>query len=268
MRKQGCLNTGIVGIAASMRPFLLTGLASLAFAAPAAAQTPTPTPTPDTTPTVAADGVGIAALQPDVGSFSVLVSEKGRTSSSARTAANKVVRAITQAATTAGVAAGDIRTIAVNINRSRVKPKRRKAYTQYTARQYLSFTVRDVTKVGPLMDAASEAGAEDIEGPEFGFVDPSAGRLLATRAAIADARKRADDAAAQVGLRITGVRSVVLAPDGSNDGDGVQNLSSGGSTEEAASGGGGSGEDPTSVAFGTRRFVERVRVIFTAAPAV
>lgn len=244
-----------------MRPILLAGLAVLAFAAPAAAQTPTPTP--DTTPTIAADGVGIAALQPDLASFAVLVQEKARTSAAARSATNKVVRAITQAATGAGVVAGDIRTVAVTINRSRVKPKRRKAYTQYTARQYVSFTVRDVTKVGPLMDAAADAGAEDIEGPEFGFVDPSAGRLLATRAAIADARKRADDAAAQTGLRIVGVRSVVLAPD---DDEYAEPQSGGSGTTNASTGGGESDEAPTSVSSGTRQFVERVRVTFTAAP--
>lgn len=245
-----------------MRSALLAGLAVLAFAAPAAAQTPTPTP--DTTPTVAADGVGLATLTPDVASFAVFVSEQGRSTTKARNAANRVARTITSAATAAGVAPGDIRTVSVNINRSRVKPKRRPAYTRYTARQYLTFTVRDVTKVGALMDAAADAGADDIEGPEYGFADPSAGRLLATRAAIADARKRADDAAAQTGLRITGVRSVILAPDSDDgDGSGIQNLSGGGEESEPASGGGG---DPTSVSSGTRQFVERVRVIFTAAP--
>jgi uncharacterized protein YggE len=245
-----------------MRPLLLAGLASLAFAAPAAAQTPTPAP--DTTPTIAADGVGIAALTPDLASFAVLVQEKARTSAGARSATNKVVKAITQVATGAGVAAADIRTVSVTINRSRVKPKRRKAYTQYTARQYVSFTVRDVSKIGTLMDAAADAGAEDVEGPEFGFVDPSAGRLLATRAAIADARKRADDAAAQTGLRIVGVRSVVLAPDD----DEYETPASGDSgTTNALSGGGGESESaPTSVSSGTRQFVERVRVTFTAAP--
>jgi uncharacterized protein YggE len=242
-----------------MRPNLLVGLAFFALAAPAAAQTPTPTP--DATPTVAADGVGIAALTPDLASFAVLVQEKGRTSAAARSATNKVVRAITGVATGAGVAPADIRTVSVTINRSRVKPKRRKAYTQYTARQYVSFTVRDVTKIGTLMDAAADAGAEDIEGPEFGFVDPSAGRLLATRAAIADARKRADDAAAQTGLRIVGVRSVVLAPDD----DEYETPASSGTTN-ALSGGGESEEAPTTVSSGTRQFVERVRVIFTAAP--
>lgn len=246
-----------------MRSALVAGLAFFALAAPAAAQTPTPTPTPEP-PTVAADGVGLATATPDVASFAVFVSEQGRSTTAARNATNRVARAITQAATGAGVAPADIRTVSVTINRSRVKPKRRKAYTRYTARQYLTFTVRDVTKVGPLMDAAADAGADNIEGPEYGFVDPSAGRLLATRAAIADARRRADDAAAQTGLRITGVRSVVLAPDGNSGSDGVQNLSSGGSNDEATSGGGES--DPTSVSSGTRQFVERVRVIFTAVP--
>jgi len=248
-----------------MRSALVAGLATLVLVAPAApAAAQTPSPTPDTTPTVAADGVGLATLTPDVASFAVFVSEQGRSTAAARKATNRVARAITQAATAAGVAPNDIRTVSVTINRSRVKPKRRPAYIRYTARQYLTFTVRDVTKIGPLMDAAADAGADNIEGPEYGFVDPSAGRLLATRAAIADARRRADDAAAQTGLRITGVRSVILAPDDDGEG-GIQNLSGGGGEEESASGGGGD-SDPTSVSSGTRQFVERVRVIFTAAP--
>src|SRR5690349_9284482 len=161
-----------------MRSALLAGFAFLALAAPAAAQTPTPTP--DTTPTIAADGVGLATATPDVASFAVFVSEQGRSTTKARNATNRVAKAITTAATAAGVAPADIRTVSVNISRSRVKPKRRPAYTRYTARQYLTFTVRDVTKVGPLMDAAADAGADNIEGPEYGFADPSAGRLLAT----------------------------------------------------------------------------------------
>src|SRR5690349_5281921 len=194
-----------------MRTALLSGLACLLLAAPAAAQTPTPTP--DTTPTIAADGVGIAALAPDIASFTVYVQGRARSAVAARTAANKVARSVVQAAAGAGVAPADIRTLSVNTSRSRVKPKRRPAYTRYTARQFMAITVRDVTKIGPLIDAASDAGANGVDGPEFGFSDPSQGRLLATRAAIADARRRADDAAAQTGLRIVSVRSVVLAPD-------------------------------------------------------
>ena len=74
--------------------------------------------------------------------------------------------------------------------------------------------VRTVAKLAPLLDArrlgrartpwASRTSGSPIRPP---------GRLLATRAALADARRRADDAAAVVGMRITGVRTVSLDPD-------------------------------------------------------
>ena len=119
--------------------------------------------------------------------------------------------------------------------------------------------MRAIATLAPLIDAVADAGADQIGEPEFGFADPSAGRTLATRAALADARRRADDAAAVAGLRITGVRSVNLDPD-SDDG----------CCEDSASGnsGGGSAKSaPTTVSPGTRDFVERVRVIYTVAPA-
>ena len=204
-----------------MRTALLAGLAFLALAAPAAAQTPTPTP--DAAPTIAADGVGLAAVAPDIGSFTVYRAGPGAIGGRGQDAPRTRSRGRScRPRPRAGVAAADIRTLAVSTNRSRVKPKRRPAYTRFTARQYMVIVVRDVTKIGALIDAASDAGADNIEGPEFGFADPSQGRLLATRAAIADARRRADDAAAQTGLRIVSVRSVVLAPDDDESGGGEQ----------------------------------------------
>ena len=249
-----------------MRTALLAGLACLALAAPAAAQTPTPTPTPDAAPTIAADGVGLAAVAPDIGSFTVYVQGRARSAVAARTAANKIARKIVQTATSAGVAAADIRTLAVTTNRSRVKPKRRPAYTRFTARQYMVIVVRDVAKIGALIDAASDAGADNIEGPDFGFADPSQGRLLATRAAIADARRRADDAAAQTGLRIVSVRSVVLAPDDDESGGGGNDSGSSNALQPASGGNDESSDAPTTVSAGVRQFVERVRVVFNAVP--
>jgi uncharacterized protein YggE len=228
--------------------------ALLAAPAVAAAQTQT-----DTTPTVAADGIGTATLTPDIADFAVTVRERGTTSAAARNAANKVTAAVLRLATAAGVAADDQRTIGISISRERMKRKKKPTITRYSARQYLQFRVRDIKQLGPLLDGTADAGADQVEGPEFGFADPSAGRLLATRAALADARRRADDAAATSGLRITGVRSVVLAPsDDENCCD-----DSGGSQKAATpvSGGGA-----TTVSPGSEEFREQVRVIYTAAP--
>jgi uncharacterized protein YggE len=241
-----------------MRPIaLVAGVAFLALAAPASAQQQPV----DTTPTVAADGIGFATLTPDLATFAVAVRSRARTSAAARDAANRTVAAVVRLATEAGVAADDIRTVGLTVSRERVRARRgRPAFTRYNARQFLTVRVRDLSKLSPLLDAVADAGA-DIEGPEFGFADPSAGRLLATRAALADARRRADDAAATQGLRITGVRSVVLAPDD----DDIERFSS-------ASAGGGDSERfaaaaPTRVSPGSQQFVERVRVVYTAAPA-
>ena len=113
---------------------------------------------------------------------------------------------------------------------------------------------RDVPGLGRLIDEVADTGV-DAFGPEFGFSDPSQGSILATRAALADARRRADDAAAQLGRRVTGIHSVDLAPE---LGGGF-----GGDDEDS---GGGSGES-IDVLPGEREFVAVVRVVYTTAPA-
>jgi uncharacterized protein YggE len=233
-----------------MRPFLV-GLAAFALlAAPAAAQT---SPV-DTTPTITADGTGTATLTPDVADFSAGVSRRAPTSRAARNAANRRLAAVLAAVKAGGVAEADIRTVGLTIVRQRVGKARR---VRYLAEQSISIHVREVGKLAALIDAVADAGADEIGDPDFGFADPSAGRTLATRAALADARRRAEDAAAVVGLRITGVRSVNLDP------------SSDGGFEDSATSGGGAAKSPTrtTVSPGTQDFFSQVRVVYTAAPA-
>jgi uncharacterized protein YggE len=116
-----------------------------------------------------------------------------------------------------------------------------------------------VAALAGLIDAVASAGADAIGDPEFGFADPSAGRTLATRAALADARRRADDAAVVAGLRITGVRAVDLDPSSGFEGQSGSGAS-GGSDKSAP-------DTPTTVSPGTQDSTERVRVVYTAAPA-
>src|SRR4051812_9045238 len=223
----------------------------LVAAAPAAAQTT------DTTPTVAADGAGSATLTPDLADFQVGVFRRAATSRAARKAVNTRIAAILRALHRAGVAEADIRTVGLTIDRERVRRKPRPTVTRYLVQQALQVRARNVARLGALLDAVADAGADGVGDPDFGFADPSAGRLLATRAALADARRRADDAAAQQGLRITGVRSIDLDP--TSDG-GFEGTSGGGSAKAPA-------PASTHVSPGTQEFSEQVRVIYTAAPA-
>ena len=117
-----------------MRTVLASLALSALFAAPAAAQTV------DTTPTIAADGIGTAALTPDLASFGAGVERVARTSSAARRAANRRMAAVLRAVRGAGVAQADIRSAGLSVRRERVRRRIR-----YRAEQSIYVTVRDVT---------------------------------------------------------------------------------------------------------------------------
>ena len=230
-----------------MRTLFAALAATLLLAAPAAAQTT------DTTPTIAVDGNGTATLVPDIADFQAGVLRRAPTSAAARRSANARIAAILKAVKAHGVADADIQTSGLSVERRRVHHR-----VRYTARQTLTIRSRDVRHLGALLDAVANAGADSVEAPEFGFADPSQGQQLAERAALADARKRADAAAAQTGLTITGVRSVDLDPQ-----SGAFEPQSVG----ASGGGSAKAPRPTRIEPGTQDFSATVRVVYTAAPA-
>ena len=183
------------------------------------------------------------------------------TSRAARAFVNRRIARVRRAILARGIAAEDIQTTGVSVTRERIRARRgRPARTRYRASSRLVVTTRDVPRVGALIDSVADAGADEVFGPEFSFQDPTMGDVLATRAAIADARRRADDAAAQIGQRVTGVQSVDLAPFTAGGGDSA----SGGSDDSGAAGGGDGG---TRVSPGLEEFVALVRVVYTIAPA-
>ena len=100
------------------------------------------------------------------------------------------------------------------------------------------------------LDRDPGLGVADVGGPAAGHAAP-----------LGCARRRADDAAATQGLRITGVRSVVLAP---------AEITFGATTRRRVGGrgrlGAGEADEPTRVSPGTQQFTERVRVVYTATP--
>ena len=220
-------------------------------AAPAAAQQPDP-------PTLASVGVGRALLVPDQAEIFLSASRVAPTSRAARAAVNRLMRAARRAMLRHGVEPRAMRTTGISISRERRRARRgRPARIRFRASSDLVVLTRDVPGLGRLIDAAADTGV-DVFGPDFSFSDPTRGSILATRSALADARRRADDAAAQLGQRIIGVQSTDLAPElgGGFGGD---------DSERAA--GGGIEDSPTRVLPGEQEFVVVVRVVYTVAPA-
>jgi uncharacterized protein len=112
------------------------------------------------------------------------------------------------------------------------------------------------TIVGRVIDAANQAGANQINGPDFSFSNPSAGEIAAENAAIADARNQASAAAAQLGYTITGVQSISLNPQ-----SGVT------PPEATAAPGRATKRTQTTVHPGTQEVDATVAVVFTIGPA-
>lgn len=123
------------------------------------------------------------------------------------------------------------------------------------SRQALSAANRTANGIVSALRATA-SGASSVSGPSFSFSDPSAGRIAATRAALADARRRADDAAAAIGYTVTGVQSVQLDPQSVP-------VFAGAPTSAGSSGAG----VPTTVHPGTQEVDAQVQVVFTIAPA-
>jgi uncharacterized protein YggE len=213
---------------------------------------------PTAPPTLSADGQGSVMVTPDQGSLSLSVTRSAPTSAPALSATNRTADAIVAAVRGAGVPAADVQTESVQSSCARVHvgPKGHEhLISRCSTTESLSLTAPTAI-LGAVVDAATHAGASSIDGPNFSFSDPSAGELAAEKAAIADAQRQADAAAAQVGYTVTGVESVDLSP---QSGPEVTNGSAA-STKAAAP------TTPTTLHPGQQEVDATVAVVFTIAP--
>jgi uncharacterized protein YggE len=78
----------------------------------------------------------------------------------------------------------------------------------YVANHQLAVKLDSLDKVGSVLDASVGAGANNAWGVAFGLKNMAAERAQALKAAITDARSRADAMAAALGVSVTGVASV------------------------------------------------------------
>ncbi len=232
------------------RTVAAVALASLSFAPAALADTPAPG-------TLTVQGQGSVMVTPDVASLSLSVTRFASTAPPALAAANRRVAAIVAAVAGAGVPASGIQTESVNTScgRIRVGPKHHKRLIKRcTASESLSIT-SPAAIVGTVIDAAIQAGAKSIDGPNFSFSNPSAGEVAAEHAAITDARNQAGAAAAQLGYVVTGVQSISINPQTSVAPEAPTRTASGAPSA------------PTRVHPGKQEVDATVAVVFTIGPA-
>lgn len=190
-------------VVGGIRRVVATGIVAVALAGqPLSAQTVQSTPAHEPASLLVGATAEIRVV-PDRAELSIAVESRARTAAQASSETARVQAAVLQAIRRQGVAAAEIQTRSVHVTPEYQYPREggRPTVTGYVARNDVTVTLSDLTKVGPVIDAALGQGATNVAGPRLTVANPDSARREALEAAV---RKALADA--QVMARAAGVR--------------------------------------------------------------
>lgn len=197
-----------------MRVFSSSALAAAVLAvaglAPAFAQS-TPPDTPRMTErTVSVSAQGRVSAAPDRASISTGVQTEADTAREAMARNTAAMSKLIDGLKALGIAAKDIQTTAIQVNPRYTNPRDGKppVINGYTALNQVRIVVVDIKKIGEVLDAALTLGANQMGG--IGFEVSTAETLKddARKAAMVNARRRAELYAAAAGATLGQVLSI------------------------------------------------------------
>lgn len=184
-------------------------MAALMTAMPAAAQTAAPEAAAAPAHVIVT-GEGRAEVTPDMAQMMLGVSDRGETAAAAMAAISGRMNKVVEALKAQGIEAKDIQTSGLsvgpqfNYDTEGAPPK----LVGYTASNMVTVRVRDLTKLGSVMDDVIAAGATDFNGLTYGLNDPAPVEDAARRDAVAKARARAELYAGELGMKLGPVRTL------------------------------------------------------------
>lgn len=160
-------------------------------------------------PTLSVNGEGIVEATPDRATISIGVVTQDRDASRAQSENARAAQGIVTSIAGLGVDRRNIHTSDYNFRPSyRQEDGRRNEINGYVVSNTVIVTVDNLDLIGKIIDAALANGANNINSLDFGFKNKKELQDRALSAAIKDARRKADLAAEELGVRIVGVQSV------------------------------------------------------------
>ncbi|MCC6177645.1 MAG: SIMPL domain-containing protein [Chloroflexi bacterium] len=158
--------------------------------------------------TVSVVGDGRLMVQPDTANVTFTVESTAQTLQDAQNDASTRMQAVINALVAQGIAKEDIRTSRVGITPI-YDQKDSTILRGYRATNSVQVTMHDLDRVGTVVDAATAAGANRVDGISFSIADLTPPKDQARTLAMTNARAKADQLASLVGMRISGVKSIV-----------------------------------------------------------
>lgn len=190
--------------ASGKAPIVTRSAALVAFLAVAASPALADAPPP---PAITVSGEGLSAAAPDIAILTSAVVSAAPTASAALKANAAAMTKVLAAAKQAGVADRDVGTTGLTVQPqydygSGGSNARAPKLVGYEARNALAIRSRAVEKLGELIDALVQAGSNQIENLAFDIAEKDARLDDARRAAMKDARRKAELYAQSAGVKL------------------------------------------------------------------
>lgn len=158
-------------------------------------------------PRVIVSGQGESSIRPDMAVLTLGVTREAPTAREALDANNDAMAAVLAAMKTEGIADRDLQTSNFSINPVYVYPKPEEPsqaprITGYQVSNSLSVRVRDIARIGPVLDKSVTLGVNQGGGISFTNDDPSAALTEARTRAVKDAMAKAKTLAEAAGVNL------------------------------------------------------------------
>lgn len=193
----------------ALRPLALAALLTLGACTPMSANA-------QTTPFVATDGTllnvsaqGEAKRVPDIARMSTGVVTRAADANAAMRANAEQMAKVVAAIKAAGIAEKDVQTSGINLNPTyQYRDNQPPAITGYEASNTVSMTVRDIPRLGKILDSLAAVGANQINGPSFDVDRKDEALDEARQKAVASAQARAEMYAKTLGMKVRRIVSI------------------------------------------------------------
>jgi uncharacterized protein YggE len=162
--------------------------------------------------TVTVTGTGMLTLTPDIAYIYIGVHTENASASQAVADNNTQAQAVMTTIKGFGVEDKDIKTTNFSIYpQQQYDTTGKRTGVLYAVDNTVYVTVRDLTKLGDLLDATVKAGANNINSIQFDVADKTEALAQARQAAVQNARKQADELTIASGVKLGDVQTISYA---------------------------------------------------------
>ena len=165
--------------------------------------------------TISVTGTGKVSAPPDMATIQTGVVTQADTARAALSANNDSMRKILDVLKERGIADKDVQTSSFHVNpmyRHDPQGRRQPEIIGYSVHNQVSVDVRNLPKLGEVLDALIEAGSNQVSGVSLGVDDPTGILNQARSRAISDAKSRAEVYAQAAGVKVGRVQSISEQP--------------------------------------------------------